>query len=339
MPNKKKIRVALLYSRVTPKRSKDPEMVDRDSNNFVKSIRNALKRLGYPVGDFMVNLDLFEELRKERKNIDIIFNLCDDGFFDNSQLEPHVASMLDVLGLKYTGSDYKALALRLNKDLTNRVLSAYGIPTPRFQVFSSGNEPIDKRLKFPLIVKPVHEDASIGISNDSVVDSEKKLRERVRFVIKKYKQPALVEMYINGREINVAILGNDKLEVLPPSEIMFDELPKGLHHILSYAAKWKIKSVFYKKTPPKCPAEIEPKLKAKIIKIATAAYKIVGARGYGRVDFRVDKNNKPYVLEVNLNPDLSEDAGMTNNARAAGYSYDQLIEKILGYGLNRKAQP
>ncbi len=333
MADKKKIMVALLYSKVTPKRSKDPEMIDRDSNNFVVSIRKVLKKRGYATKDFMVNLDVFEELRKEKKNIDIVFNLCDDGFFDNSQLEPHVASMLDVLELRYTGSNYRALALRLDKEMANRILSTYGIPTPKFQVFSSGNEPIDKRLKFPLIVKPVHEDASIGISNDSVVDSEKKLRERIKFVIKKYNQPALVEMYIEGREINVAILGNDNLEVLPPSEIIFDKMPKGLYHILSYKAKWKIRSEAYKKTPPKCPAEIEPKLKEKIIKIATAAYKIVGARGYGRVDFRVDKNNKPYVLEVNLNPDLSEDAGMTNNARAAGYSYDQLIEKILKYGL------
>jgi len=324
-----KLKIVVLFTKcdeVSESYQKDSE--GRDTNDSAFEIVDTLKELGHEVSYEFVNLDLFEKLRNNAKNIDLVFNLCDDGFFSDPELEPHLPAMLDVLDIPYTGSEYLSLALCLNKARAKKLLSYHDIPTPRFQVFHNGDEPIRKLLRFPLIVKPVHEDASIGIKDESVVHNEEELRARVKYVIDEYEQGALAEEFIDGREFNVGLLGDGVKEVLPVSEIVFD-LPEDKPKIVNYSAKWKEESEDYTGTKRSCPAKVSDELKKKLISLATRSAKLMLCRDYCRVDFRVDKDNNPYVLEVNPNPDISSDAGLAAMAEVAGYSYKDLIAKVV----------
>jgi len=306
----------------------------RDTNDDAYSVIKALKDIGHETSVYYVDLELFEKLRKDKPNIDLIFNLCDDGFFSNPELEPHLPAILDILGIPYTGSNYLSLSLCLDKARAKGILSYHNIPTPKFQVFDKSDKVVNKHMAFPLIVKPVHEDASIGIRDESVVYNENELRKRVTFVIKEFNQAALAEEFIDGREFNVGIIGDN--EVLPISEIRFDGLPKGKPRIVNYYAKWKRNSVDYKGTKRSCPADIDEKLRRKLVNLAVMASSIMFCRDYFRVDFRVDKDGKPFVLEVNPNPDISEDAGLAAMAKSAGYPYKKMIDKIVKNALKRK---
>lgn len=305
----------------------------RDKNDDAESVMKALKELGHETIIYHVNLDLFEKLKQDKKNIDLTFNLCDDGFFSDPELEPHLPAILDILEIPYTGGNYLTLALTLKKATVKKILMHHNLPTPNFQVFKTGNEKLEK-LDFPLIVKPIHEDASIGIKDESVVYNEEKLRERVKHVIKEYKQPALVEEFIDGREFNIGIIG-DK-EILPISEITFDGLPENKPKIVNYDAKWKEDSIDYKETKRSCPAKVDEELAKKLKNLALKAAELFNCKDYFRVDFRVDKNNRPYILEVNQSPDISEDAGLFAMAKAKGYSYKELIDKIIKSAMQRK---
>lgn len=307
----------------------------RETNDDAESVMRALKELGHDVNVYHVDLDLFEKLRGDKSNIDLVFNLCDDGFFSNPELEPHLPAMLDVLNIPYTGGGYFTLALTLKKDIVKKILAYHALPTPRFQVFETGDENL-RELNFPLIVKPIHEDASIGIKDESVVYNEEKLRERVKYVIKEYKQSALVEEFIDGREFNVGVLGDKEKEILPLSEITFDGLPEGKPKIVNYDAKWKEDSIDYKETRRNCPARVDEELGNKLRELALKAASLFGCRDYFRVDFRIDKNNNPYILEVNQSPDISEDAGLFAMAKATGYSYKDLINRVIKSAIKRK---
>jgi D-alanine-D-alanine ligase len=296
----------------------------RDTNDDAESVMKALKELGHEVKVYHVDIELFEKLKRDKNDIDLIFNLCDDGFFSDPDLEPHVVAMLDVLEIPYTGGDYLTLALTLNKATVKKILTYHNFPTPKFQIFETGDEKLE--LSFPLIVKPLQEDASIGIKDDSVVYNEDKLRERVKYVIKEYEQPALVEQFIDGREFNVGVLGDD--EVLPISEITFDGLPSGKPKIVNYDAKWKEDSIDYKETKRSCPAKVDEELGGKLRELALKAGSLFECADYFRVDFRV-KDNQPYILEVNQNPDISEDAGLFAMSQVKGYSYKEMINKII----------
>jgi len=306
----------------------------RDTNDDAESVMKALKELGHEPVVYHVDIELFEKLRRDKKEIDLAFNLCDDGFFSDPELEPHVPAMLDVLEISYTGGNYFTLALTLKKARVKDILMQNGLPTPKFQVFSTGDEVLSG-LEFPLIVKPIREDASIGIKDDSVVKNEGELRAKVKSVIKEYKQAALVEEFIDGREFNVGVIGDKEKEILPLSEITFDGLPEGKPKIVNYDAKWKEDSVDYKGTKRSCPAKVDDELAGKLKDLALKAGSLFNCRDYFRVDFRV-KDGEPYILEVNQNPDISEDAGLFGMASAAGYSYKELIDKIIKGVIQRK---
>ncbi len=186
-----------------------------------------------------------------------------------------------------------------------------------------------------MIVKPSREDAGIGIETASVVSTIAELRKRVRHVIEQHDQPALVEEYIDGRELNVGILGNRKPVVFPISEIDMSTLPKQYHRIITYNAKWMKGTDEYEHTKGICPAPLPPALEATIKEMALKAYQVLGGRDYARVDFRLSKENKPYILEVNPNPDISDDAGFARSARAYGYDFDELAGKIVECALER----
>jgi D-alanine-D-alanine ligase len=181
----------------------------------------------------------------------------------------------------------------------------------------------------------MREDASIGIENSSVVYDLESLRQRVATVLKTYNQPSLVEEYIEGRELNVAIIGNEKPVILPISEIDFSKLPPGYPKIVTYNAKWVEGSVEYSGTVGTCPANLEPNIAQQVREVALKAYLLMDVRDFARIDIRLSSQGVPYVLEVNPNPDISRDAGFSRSARTAGMTWEDLLEKIIETALAR----
>jgi D-alanine-D-alanine ligase len=300
-------------------------------------VERALQQNGYRTSLFNMNGDVNRLISfLQEKDPDLIFNLC-ESVGNESVHEMHVAGIYELLGVPYTGAGAFALGTCLNKTRTKEILSHHKILTPRFALYKSINEVNidDLELSFPLIVKPSHEDASVGIENSSVVDNVAALRKRIRYIFQSFDQAALVEEYIEGREINVAIIGNKRPITLPISEIDFTALPSGFPKIVTYNAKWMEGTEEYSGTKGVCPADLPADVERKVKDIAMKAYRIMGLRDYGRVDMRLDKAMQPYVLEVNPNPDISDTAGFARSARAYGLSFDEAVNKIVEYALER----
>ena len=269
---------------------------------------------------------LIQDIKKNKP--DVIFNFVEI-FKDNPSLEMNIVGLLELLNIPYTGAPPMALANCQSKVLAKRLLNSVNIKTPRFAVFKQPATKFKHNLKFPLMVKPAFEDASVGIENDSIVENDKKLKERVEYVFRNFVQPALVEEFISGRELNVAVLGDKNPKALPISEITFDEMPDHLYNIVSYQAKWDPHHEAYHKTIPSCPAKLPLQVEQKAKEIALRAFKYMGCRDYARVDMRLSKKNELYVLEVNPNPDLTEGAGFMRSMEAEGYSYIRALKKII----------
>jgi D-alanine-D-alanine ligase len=301
-----------------------------------EDIARALQAIGFKPSIFNVDEDLSRLVTflKEQQP-DVIFNLC-ESVGNVSTHEMHVASVYELMGIPYTGSDALTLGIALDKVRVKEILLYNGLPTPRFQLFKSPVRlTLDENMQFPLIVKPAREDASVGIEPASVVTGLPELRKRVRYIVEEFDQPALVEEFIDGRELNVAILGNRKPVVFPISEIDMSTLPKQYPRIITYNAKWMKGTDEYEHTKGVCPALLPPQLEADIKEMALTAYRLLGCRDYARVDFRLTKDHQPYILEVNPNPDISDDAGFARSARAQGYSFDELAGKIVECALER----
>lgn len=301
-----------------------------------EDVARAIQALGYRCTIFNVDSDILKlvQFLKEEQP-DLIYNLC-ESIGNVSIHEMHAVGIYELMGIPYTGSDPLTLGTALTKVRVKEILSYHGLPTPRFQIFkSAGKMALDEHLRLPLIVKPSREDASIGIETASVVSSPNELKKRVRYVIEQFDQPALVEEYIDGRELNVAILGNRKPIVFPISEIDMSTLPKQYHRIITYNAKWMKGTEEYEHTRGICPALLPPALEAAIKEMALLAYSILGCRDYARIDFRLSKDHQPTILEVNPNPDISDEAGFARSAKAYGYSFEQLIGKIVECALER----
>jgi D-alanine-D-alanine ligase len=306
----------------------------------MEDIKRALTSLGYRVSVMNVDSDVFrliEHLREEGP--DLIFNLV-ECIENESAQEMNVAGLYDLLKIPYTGAGAFALGLALNKPRVKELLTYHGIKTPPFHVFEAPAKiGLPPHLEFPLIVKPSKEDASVGISDASIVTTEPELRRRVRFVLEEFQQPALVESYIDGRELNVAVIGYRKPVVLPISEIDFSGLHDGMARIVSYDAKWMTGTVAYEGTKGICPARLPSHTEAKLREIALRAFRIVGCRDYARVDFRLAANGELFLLEVNPNPDISDDAGFARSARAHGLTFPQIVGKIVESALDRHGIP
>lgn len=306
-------------------------------NTFLKDIKMSLLRMNHEVIEINSDKDLLQNLLKIKDDIDLVFNIADEGINLNTQLEPHVPALMDVLGIKYTGSNYISLANCLDKVIAKRIVFSENILTPKYLVFD--NEIISNKinlpdLEFPLIVKPSREDGSVGIKNDSVVTNFDDLIKKVNNIIKKYNQPALVEEYIDGREISVGVLGHDdNLKVLSTLEILYN-MGDEQNNIFSYECKWDKNDELFKSTPYKCPAKIDSKLELKIVNIAKKVYQLMGLKDYGRIDFRLDKDNNPYFIEANPNPDLTNGDILSMMAKKANLSYDDLINFIINSALN-----
>lgn len=270
--------------------------------------------------------------RVRRMKPDLVFNLC-EGIDGVAALESSAISALEVLDIPFTGSSSWTTSLCLRKHVVNALLDRAGLPIPRFAVVR--REAPLPTVGFPAIVKPAAEDASIGVEQRSVVRSERALRERVEAMHQRWDE-LIVQRYVDGREVNVGILGD---EVLPISEIHFDALPKGMWRIVSYRAKWDLGSEEDVGTVPQCPADLAPALADDLLALARTAWRIVGGEGYGRVDFRIDRKGRPWLLEVNANPDIAPDAGLARMARVAGMDYGALVRAICQLALERRRVP
>lgn len=320
-----KERIAILYNTLEEdkaqegQRYKDVEMIDE-----------TLQGLGYKVERISVGRDISESISHLISvSPGYIFNLCEE-VDNNSWGEIYVVGLLELLRIPYTGSNPPCLALSLNKARTKDILQSNGIPAPRYQVFDSEKAELGEGLNFPLIVKPLCEDGSFGIESSSVVYDKEKLYERVSVNRKEFNGPVIAEEYINGREFNIAILGNGQaIRALPISEIDYSTLPTDAPRICSYSAKWEKDSIEYKGTLPICPAPISERLQRKLEDVAVKVYKIMGCADYARVDVRLTEDEEvPYVIDVNPNPCISPDSGFVRSARAAGMNYNNLISTI-----------
>lgn len=346
---KPKTKVAVVYNEPEPEmyiktdteEEKEPEFktyfeVDKTTPmEEFDYIAKKLENVGFIAYTLNIkdNLELMlSNLKKEKPHV--IFNFVEI-YKDNSRFEMNIVGLYELLGLPYTGAPSMALANCQNKILAKRLLKSGGIRIPPFFIVSAKAARYSHKLKYPLLVKPAFEDASVGIENESIVYDSKQLRKRIEYVLVHFQQPALVEEFIEGRELNVAVMGDKRLRVLPISEIDFSAMPDHLHNIVSYQAKWDPHHESYHKTIPICPAPIPKIIEKKAKEMAFKAFKVMGCRDYARVDIRLAKNNKLYVLEVNPNPDITEGAGFMRSAEYSGMTYAQALKRIVKYALGR----
>ncbi|MBU4252250.1 MAG: ATP-grasp domain-containing protein [Candidatus Omnitrophica bacterium] len=323
------MRVALTYNL----KKKDPQkpadyFSECDSEETINSVVSALKIKGHSVEAIDVEYPaMFSYFKNNR--VDMVFNIAEGkhGRFRESE----VPAVLDYLNIPYTGSDTFSLALALNKTLTKKILKAENIPTPNFQLFVKGDEVLDSDLRFPLIVKPNCEGSAKGINKTNVVDNSGDLKLKVKECIYIYRQEALVEEFIEGKELTVGILENGKTRVLPILEIDFSNCKKSGEYFYS----WKMKEFqgnrelglvpeFY------CPARLDKDIAEKVKDVALRTHRAVGCLDISRTDIRLDMNNVPYVLEINPLPGLDpKESNFPIMAYAAGMKYEDLIEAIL----------
>jgi D-alanine-D-alanine ligase len=354
-----------------------PKNLSRDSPDYefyaefdtletITGIKKAIEANGHRTLMIEADEDAYEKFRKHRREIDLVFNFS-EAVSNTLDREAHIPTILEILKIPYTGPAPLAAALILDKARAKEIWSFNKVSTPEFQVFyeltdelnhkfdlafnSKLNTKLNSKLNtklntklnpqlYPLIVKPVREGSSSGIRDKSVVNNEKELHEQIKRILIEFKQPAIVEKFLSGREFSVSLIGNGQsLEALPIVEVNFDALPKGVNKIDSYEAKWvwddpnnPIEAIF-------CPAKIDEKLKTKIIDAAKRAFITIGCRDWARVDIRLDENNEPQVLELNcpvgLLPDPKENSRMPRSAMEAGMNFEQLIGRIIDAALTR----
>lgn len=328
-----KLRIIVLYDLRPPQKAGDPasEPVCYVEDEVVP----ALTALGHECVRLPVNHNLKAIIDTiEGQKPDLIFNLTESYMGDNT-MEAHIVALLDMLKIPYTGSNPSALIINNDKGIQKKLLAYHGIMTPEFMVFPVGRTaPIPENLRYPLIVKPLKEDASIGIHECSIVKNADALAERIRFVHANRGQPALVEEFIEGREFYVGLLGNSKkVQVLPIVELDLSGLPDGKPKIASFRVKWNeayrdkmgIQSVF--------PTNLDPQVVDKINRVCLNAYAILGIQNYGRIDIRLSPNNDVYVLEANPNPYIADGEDFANAAEKIGIDYPTLIGKIVELAL------
>jgi D-alanine-D-alanine ligase len=300
----------------------------------VEATHHALLELGYEVVRVPLALPLDQAKKKLGElGVDLVFNLF-EGFSGYPETEAEIPDILSALGIPYTGCSGGTLRLALDKAETKVILRAAGIKTPDFQLLNPETLSMF-RLSYPCIVKPRKEDASHGLSERSVVCDFASLKEQVVSVSSFYGGQALVEQFMNGREFNVTVLGNYHCTVLPVSEIHYS-LPQAMPKVLTFAAKWQPDSLYFQGTKVVCPAEIETAEREHIAQIALTTFRLLGCRGYARVDMRRDEEGWLNVIEVNPNPEISPGSGAARQAEASGMAYPQFIERIVQLALEKE---
>ena len=274
---------------------------------------------------------LWHELQTRKP--DVVLNLF-EGNLDNPETETYVAGLLEWSGIPYTGSPVRTLALARAKHLTKHLFQGAGLPTAAFVAVNELPAP-EWRLDFPAIVKPATQDASVGLDQASVCTSQREVESRVRYILETYGPPVLIEEYIAGREFNVALVELPELEYMPAGEITFPAEKPGAWSILTYDGKWNPGSADYDTTPLKCPADLPAESMQELGRLAMAAYRLLGCRDYARVDFRMNASGKPYILEVNPNPEISDHAGFAGCLGSTSLTHRDFVVRLIRQALSR----
>lgn len=324
------MRVLILYNVARDlKKGDEADLIcEQEITIIVPLVSDALSARGHQVEVLETTFDLWEQLKAKRGSIDLVLNLA-EAFGGTNAHEALVPAMLEALNIPFTGATAHNMHLTLDKEKTKLVLGAYGIPASKHQVFRNKQDEIRIDFNFPLIVKPMREEASIGIHHDSVVMSKENLRAAVTMVLEKYRQPALVEKFIIGREISVGVIGNPPdLTVFPPLEFLFPDAASPLEQIRSYEYKWGGKKEQMVR------AALPNDVIERLADYTGTAYVATECRDYARMDYRIDEGENAYLLEVNYNPGIGPNTHGLNNtltmmASFTSLSFEDLVEQIV----------
>ena len=337
----KKLRVlAVMHESLVP-----PDSLDGFSEKEIDEFRTeydvitTLRAMGHEVRPLGV-LDSLTELRAAIADwkADVVFNLLEE-FGGIGTYDQHVVAFLELMRQPYTGCNPRGLLLSRDKSLCKQLLAYNRIPTPLFAVLRRGVRlRIPRKLKFPLFVKSTTEDASLGIAQASVVEDVQHLRERVQFVHDQVGSDALVEEYVAGREFYVGMLGNERLSRLPVWEMMFGSMPDSAATIATRKVKWDRRYQKKYGITTQAAQDLPPATLASLDKLSRRIYRALGLSGYARMDFRVNDAGQVYVLEANANPNLAAAEDFAQSALAAGIGYDDLLARIMGFGLSYQAE-
>jgi D-alanine-D-alanine ligase len=308
----------------------------------IDQLREALRHGGHEVSTIEIDQSIERIVAVLRKSPpDLVFNIA-ESFGGKSSLESNVAALLNLLGLRYTGSSPAGLILAGDKTLAKKVLSFQGVLTPQFATVFRGAVDWAGHLTFPVIVKPPQEDASLGVTSKSVVSDIKELLERIGEIQGEFQQPALAEQYIEGREFYVGVLGNANAKALPIIELDFSKFPKGKPKIASWEAKWGDEGTGtgaeFAGTESVFPTDVDEELATRIQKVAVEAYHALRLRDYGRIDLRVTDREEIYVIEVNPNCYLEKKSEFARAAAKDGLEYDALVARIVELAAARYAR-
>ena len=321
----------------------NPTTIDRDLSPELKTedwrtesdVLRALGTLGHEVEHLAIYDDL-DLLRRKLDSFqpDLIFNLADQ-FKNNRAFDQNIVSFLELHGVPFTGCGSTGLTLCKHKAISKKILGYHRIHVPEFTVIARGKRASrPARLRFPILVKPLKEEASYGISQASFVETDEQFRERVQFIHASHDSDAIAEEYIAGRELYVSILGNERLSVFPIRELVFNEVPPDEPRIATFRAKWD--EAYRKRWGLKYQfaRELDPVLERAIVQTCKRIYRMLTMDGYGRIDLRVTAAGGIYFIEANPNPHLAADEDFAQSAQRAGIGYPRLIERIVRLGLS-----
>ena len=331
----KKLRVlALMHDYMVP-----PDDISGHDLATVKwktefDVASTLEDIGHDVR----KLGVKDDLGLIRQAIDdfqphIAFNLM-EAFHEVGVFDMNVVSYLELLRLPYTGCNPRGMVLSRDKALSKKLMAYHRIRVPEFTVFKRGlaiKRP--RKLKFPVIVKSLTQEASIGISQASVVEDETKLRERVQFIHESIGTDAIAERFIDGRELYVGVAGNERLQVFPIWEINLSKLPDGAHRIATDRVKWNVEYQKKHKIETNAATDLSETLSEQIQRVSKRVYRALEMSGYARMDFRLDAHGNFFVMEANANPQLAFGEDFAESAERAGISYEDLLQRILNFGL------
>ena len=334
---RKKLKVLALFDAIAP------TTLDQDLSAELKTddwkteanVLDALRELGHATEHLAIfdNLDLLQQ-KLQAFEPDVIFNLADQ-FKNNRAFDQHIVSFLAMRGVPFTGCGSTGLTLCKHKGISKKILSYHRIHTPDFVTIARGKRIArPRRLKFPILVKPLKEEASLGISQASFVETDEQFKERVQFIHEKYDNDVIAEEYIEGRELYVSILGNHRLQVLPIRELVFREVPPDEPKIATYKAKWDEE---YRKRwglQNQFAEGLDPAVVANIERVCKRIYHLLTIDGYARLDLRLTPKNEVYFIEANPNPILAADEDFAQSALKANLTYPQLIDRIIRLGLS-----
>jgi D-alanine-D-alanine ligase len=311
-----------------PGRKKKKPKEDREQ------IFDALTKLGHEPAYQVVDGRNQSLLAVARCEADLVFNLTESYAGDDTK-DMNLAAYLDLLGCAYTGAGPHALYLAQDKALAKKIFAFHGIKTPYFATSYRGKLDHSHDISFPLIVKPTSEDGSIGIDKSSVVGSVKELMEKIHYIHEEFDSPALIEEYIEGREMYAAVLGNESPEALPLVELDLSRLPEGTPRIAGKEVKWDKETEAYKMTKSAPVEDLDEETTKRLSDTALAAYQALKLRDYGRIDMRLTDKGEVFVIEANPNPWLASSAEFAMAARKSGRSYTQLIGEIVDLARGR----